>query len=110
MAAGYTRKAARTIIADGCFRATPGDGKGHPMELHNDMKVAVTAEMQECSEPNKNSDAAQADFRRPHLEHTAEMDTSHTRINRSDFQPAISAVDPILAGETNGGGHFDVEI
>jgi len=108
--AGYTRKDARAIIANGCFRATPGDGKGHPMELHNDMKVAVTAEMQECSEPNKNADAAQADSRRPHLEHTAEISTSQTLMNTGDLHPPISAANPILAGEKNGGVLFDVEI
>ena len=74
------------------------------------MKEVAAAEMQECSEPNKNEDAVHAHFRRPHLQHAAEMDTSRTLINRSDFEPAISAAESFAIGEKEDGGMFDVEV
>jgi hypothetical protein len=110
VAAKYTRKDARAIMASDPIVAVARGGKGNPLELHVSMKEVAAAEMQECSEPNKNEDAVHADFRRPHLQHAAEMDTSRTLINRSDFEPAISAAESFAIGEKEDGGMFDVEV
>jgi AAA domain len=83
MAAGHTRSEARTIMASDSFVEVPGMGKGHPVELHRHVKDLM-AEMREGSDPNDNADSAQADFCRPHLEHTAEIHPSQTHINTSD--------------------------
>jgi hypothetical protein len=91
MRLGYTRLEARSIIASDSFDAVPGTGKGHPVELHRHGKDA-TAEVQECSDSTENADPPLADSRRRHLERTAEISSSKGRINKSDSQPAISAV------------------
>ena len=94
--AGYTRKNARFIIASDSFATAPLPGKGHPVELHRHGKD-TTAEMHESPSTNENADSAQADSRRPHLEHTAEIDQSQTIMNTGDSQSAISAADSPLA-------------
>jgi hypothetical protein len=118
-AAGYTRKDARTIIAEECFEAIPGPGKGHPSELHR-KKVEGAAEMRQCSDLNKNADSQQAYFRRPHQEHAAEIDLSQTRMNTGYLQQAISADDTPLThgmslgaepeGASGQGPFFDLEV
>ena len=119
MEARYTRVDARTIIDDRRIFAVQVMGKGNPVELHSSMKVEAAAEMRESSDPSKDSDFIEGDFRRPHLERTAEIDPSRTRINTSDFEPAISAVEishtdemppPAEPGTASGEGlFFDLE-
>jgi len=95
MAAKFTRKDARTIIADGCFEAVARPGKGHPVALHLHGKDA-TAEIGESANRNKDADFTDGDFRYPHLEHTAEINSAQTRMNKGDFQPPNSAADDPL--------------
>jgi len=119
MAAEYTRKEARSIMASDSFEAVPGPGKGHPMELHRHGKDA-TAEMQESLNPSKDTDSALPHFRRPHLERTAEIDPSQTRMNTGYLQPTISAADTPLThgmplgdepeGASGQGLFFDLEV
>ncbi len=103
MKARYSRADARRIISDERIVAIPMPGRGNPVELHNRMKVEVSAEMQEDSDPNRDNGFAQGDFCRAHLEHTAEIDPSQTRVNQSYSQPAISAADVSDTGKTVSG-------
>ena len=98
MTSGYTKKDARTIIADPCFEAVQKKGKGLPVELHI-MKVVGAAEMHECAEPRRNADPKQAHFRRPHVERTAEIDPAQTLMNTGDVESDISAAETALTDE-----------
>jgi hypothetical protein len=98
MAARFTRKEARATIADGCFVAISVPGKGHPMELHLHGKDGM-AEKREPSNPSKDGDFTKGNLRRPHVEHLAEINSIQTRMNKGDFQLAISAADTPLTVE-----------
>ncbi|HTV81625.1 MAG TPA: AAA family ATPase [Acidobacteriaceae bacterium] len=96
MGVNFIRKEARAIIADPCIAAVPVSGKGHPMELHVGIKAEAAAEMRGSSEPSNDAAFTQADFRRPHLEHAAEIDPSETSMNTGDLPSPISAADTSL--------------
>ena len=76
--------------------------------------------MQESLNPSKDTDSALPHFRRPHLERTAEIDPSQTRMNTGYLQPTISAADTPLThgmplgaepeGASGLGLFFDLEV
>lgn len=103
MAAKYTRQDARTIVASDSFEAVSGMGKGHPVELHRREKDGTAAEMPVLLDLNKNADFAEVDFRRPHLEHTAEIGPSQARMNTGDLQLHISAADSSITSTAEPG-------
>jgi hypothetical protein len=77
------------------------------MELHL-RGTAATAEMRQSSNPNKDEGFAISDSRRPHLEHTAEINPCQTPMNKGDFQQAISAAESERS--SGQGSFFDLEV
>jgi hypothetical protein len=96
MRARLTKKDARTIIADSSFEAVPHGGRGQGIELRRHVTVEPAAKMAASPNPNGHKGFTQPDFRRPHVEHTAEIDRAETCINTGDSEPAISAADSVV--------------
>jgi hypothetical protein len=89
MAKNLTRKESLAVIASDSFSAVPGTGKGHPIELHRQVKGEAGRNKAPAQTPAPDAGFVEADFCRPPVEHTAEMEPSETRIDKGDSEKSF---------------------